>query len=197
MKELQAPGVTLRSDRYARHPLVLVSEKGGVRYWGGRREDQVDRDFDVDVLWEKWAGPFTGTPLYGEFDPQNQRDAVNRLLCAHGMRHPAQVPGEGMLWLLRGDGVERTWPADIETTSPPICRPHAELALDRCPTLRRGYLAVRVHEVEYVGVRGLLYADGGPDGLETVYFTDPARLRFTLARYLVLRLRGARPDPDL
>ncbi|MGW6859169.1 hypothetical protein [Streptomyces xanthophaeus] len=189
---LQAPAVTLRESRFPDHPTVVVSDTG-IRYAGGRRENQIDQDFQV--LWERWGGSTDGAPVYGMLDPQVQREAADRLLCAYCLQRPDRAPDEGMLWLLDVDAVDRAWPADIETTTPPICRPHAELALARCATLRRGYLAVQVKEVERAGVLGTLYSEGGPGGPdELVRFTEADRLRFVLARYLVLALCGAVPD---
>ncbi|MET7534599.1 hypothetical protein [Streptomyces goshikiensis] len=126
-----------------------------------------------------------------------QRRAADRLLCAYCMEPPQREPGEGMLWLLHTDPDAHQWPADIRTSTPPICRPHAELALRRCATLRRRYLAVRVREAEPIGVRGTVYDQGGPGGPdELVLFTERNRLRFVLGRDLVLELRGAVPEPD-
>lgn len=104
-----------------------------------------------------------------------------------------------MLWLFQADHADHQWPATIRTVAPPICRPDAETALDRCTVLRRGHLAVRVPEAEPIGVMGTLYSPHdrltGPD--ELVLFPDTARLPFVLARHLVLELRGATPDRTL
>lgn len=193
MKAVQAPAAALRSGRHPEHPTVVVSDDG-VRYAGGTREEQVYAEYGV--LWELWGGPFAGTPSYGELDAEVQREAADRLLCAYCMEQPTRAPGEGMLWLLRADADDRPWPADIETTTPPICRAHAELALERCAALRRGYVAVRVHEVERIGVMGVVYDQGGPGEPEVVLFTD-RRISHVLGRFLVIRLRGAVPDPAL
>lgn len=191
---IQAPAVARRDGRRPQHPLVLVSDDG-IQYEGGRRADQLDPLYDV--LWEMWGGPTGGLPVYGEFDAEVQREAADRRLCAYCLKRPEFEPGAGGLWLLHADLDSRPWPATIETTTPPICRPHAELALERCATLRRGYLAIRVPEVEPIGVIGTLFTDGGPAGPdERVLFTD-TRLPFILARYLLLELREAVPDPVL
>ncbi|MGW7312699.1 hypothetical protein [Streptomyces sp. NPDC054865] len=196
MKPLIAPAAALRADRRPDHPTAVVDDVG-VRYAGGERRHQVDQDFGVLV--ERWSGPATGIPQYGVLDPEVQRKAADRRLCAHCLDSPEREPsGAGGLWLLRGDAAQCVWPADIRTTTPPICREHAELALERCATLRGGYLAVRVPEVEPVGVIGTLYDKGGPVSAdELVLFTDAERLRFVLARYLVLELRGAVLDQTL
>ncbi|WP_374778606.1 hypothetical protein OG756_41960 (plasmid) [Streptomyces sp. NBC_01310] len=195
MNPVQAPAVALREGRFPDHPTIVVTASG-LQYDGGHRDDQADPDFQV--LWEHWGGTGDGIPLYGEFDPEIQRQAADRLLCAYCLKRPERLPGEGMLWLLRAEAGERSWPADIETTTPPICDLHARLALQRCATLRRGYLAVRVSEVERVGVLGTVFTGGGPNGPdELVRFTETDRLPYVLARYLVLGLRGAEPDPTL
>ncbi|MFI8265297.1 hypothetical protein [Streptomyces sp. NPDC085665] len=199
MNPVQAPAVALREGRFPDHPTIVVTDTG-LQYEGGHRDEQIDPD--LLVLWELWAGTGGGIPLYGQLDPELQREAADRLLCAYCLKTPDRAPGEGLLWLLRADAAERSWPADIETTTPPICDLHAALALQRCATLRRGYLAVRVREVERVGVLGTLFMDGGPDGPdELVRFTETNRLPYVLARYMVLALRGATPDltlhPDL
>lgn len=199
MNSVQAPAVALREGRFPCHPTIVVTDTG-LQYEGGHREEQIDPDFRV--LWELWGGAGGGIPLYGVFDPEVQQEAADRLLCAHCLKKPDHAPGEGMLWLLRADAAVRSWPADIETTTPPICLPHAELAFRRCVTMRRSYLAVRVQEVERVGVLGTLFTEGGPgDPDELVRFTETNRLPYVLARYLVLVLRGATPDltlhPDL
>ncbi|MEU9943649.1 hypothetical protein [Streptomyces lavendulae] len=195
MKLLEAPAVTLRADRAPDHP-VVITDAVGIRFEGGRRSDQAD--LDLGVLWEQWSGPATGTPFYGVLDPEVQREAADRLLCAYCHRPAGRTP-EGMLWLLQTDTTTHTWPASIRTITPPICLPHAELALERCATLRRGHLAVRAPEAERIGVLGSVYS---PDGLpgepdELVLFTDTARLPFVLARYLLLELRGAAADTAL
>ncbi|MFJ5635130.1 hypothetical protein ACIQF5_21135 [Streptomyces goshikiensis] len=192
MKSAEAPAITRLAGRIPQHPTVVVGDDG-IRYEGAEREQQLDPDFMV--LWECWGGLAEGPPLYGEFDPEVQRRATDRLLCAYGMEAPHREPGEGMLWLLHTDADAHQWPADIQTTTPPICRPHAERALQRCATLRR-HLAVRVREAEPIGVRGTVYGQDGPGGPdELVLFTDENRLRFVHARHLVLELRGAVPDP--
>ncbi|MFJ7209678.1 hypothetical protein ACIQWR_39870 [Streptomyces sp. NPDC098789] len=193
MRPLQAPAVTLRTDRAPQHPPVIVTQ-GGIHHEGGSRVRQVDPMFGV--LWELWSGPGAGLPQYGVFDPAVQRRAADRLLCAHGLCKPKRSAG-GMLWLLHADREEHAWPADIRTT-PPICRGHAELALARCATLRRRSLEVRVPEAEPVGVFGTLFAPGTPPRCdELVLFDQADRLRYVLARYLVLELRGATPDSTL
>ncbi|MFF4323751.1 hypothetical protein [Streptomyces sp. NPDC001568] len=189
-----APSVTLWTGRHPDHPTIVVDDFG-VRYDGGDRADQVDPYFEV--LRERWGGTPTGTPLYGVFDPEVQWRAADRLLCAHCEAQPDREPGSGMLWLLRADHDEHAWPADIRTTTPPICRDHAEMAIGRCSMLRHGHLAVRVPEVQQVGVLGTLYTDGGPGDADQLVMLTDSRLRFVLARYLVLELRGAVPDPDL
>ncbi|GAA3386417.1 hypothetical protein [Streptomyces racemochromogenes] len=196
MTPIQAPAVALREDRFPAELTVLVSGEG-VHYPGSPWKNQVDPLFGV--VWEKWAGPCTGAPLYGEFDPAVQRVAADRLLCAMGGERPEVLPGEGMLWLLQTDEVAHQWPATILTVTPPICLPHAQTALSRCAVLRRGHLAVRVPEAEPVGVIGTLYTPEGPQGGadQLVLFTDTSRLPFVLARHLVLELRGAVPDRTL
>ncbi|MFJ9343795.1 hypothetical protein ACIRP0_31615 [Streptomyces sp. NPDC101733] len=194
MKPLIVPAAVLRGDRHLDHPPIVVDDDG-VRYADGRRQDQLDSDFGV--LLERWGGTATGTPQYGVLDPEVQRHAVDRLLCAHCLGQPDREPGTGALWLLRADDFRHAWPADIRTTTPPICRVHAELALERCAVLRAGHLAVRAREAEVVGVVGTLFAEDGhvADTEALVLFTDPAALRFVLGRYLVLELRDAVPDP--
>ncbi|MER5482541.1 hypothetical protein ABT024_04905 [Streptomyces sp. NPDC002812] len=195
MSTIQAPAVARRDGRHPEHPLVVVNDDG-IQYEGGLRADQLDPLYDV--LWEMWDGPTDGLPVFGEFDAEVQREAAGRRLCAYCLKRPEIEPGAGALWLLHADPGAWPWPATIETTTPTICRKHAKLALERCATLRRGYLAVRVREVEPIGVIGTLYTDGGPAGPdERVLFTDTSRLPFVLARYLLLQLRDAVPDSVL
>ncbi|MFJ5811722.1 hypothetical protein [Streptomyces sp. NPDC093093] len=198
MKSLQAPAVARRADRLLQRPRVIV-DPDGVRYGGSKRTDQLDPYFGV--VWEGWGGPVTGAPQYGQLDPEVQREALDRLQCGHCLGEPDRAPGAGVLWLLAAEEITPAWPADIRTTNPPICLAHAELALERCAVLRSGYLAVRARRAVPVGVLGSVYTLGVPTpvGVEDqlVLFTDTARLRFTIGRYLVLELRGATPDTTI
>ncbi|MGW7312232.1 hypothetical protein [Streptomyces sp. NPDC054865] len=190
------PAVTLLAGRYPDHPAIVV-DVSGVRYAGGKRDEQLDADYDV--LMERWGGPAAGVPHYGVFDPEVQRHAVDRKLCAYCLRHPDVEPGVGGLWLLPDDDVHPpTWPAVIRTTTPPLCMPHAEDAVQRCEVLRDGYLAVRAPEAEVVGVIGTRFDMDGhvADAEALVLLSDPVALRCVLARYLVLELRDAILDPQ-
>ncbi|UQW99114.1 hypothetical protein [Streptomyces sp. RerS4] len=190
------PAVARRRDRFPQHPMVLM-ERSGLRYAGGSRQDQVDPVFEV--LWERWGGAGIGAPEYAVFDPEVQRRATDRLLCVHCLGWPDRDPRTGMLWLLHAQDDADVWPADILTITPPICRLHARHAVERCAGLRLGYVAVRVREAEPVGVIGTLYDRHGAvvSSDELVLFTDTHRIRHVLARYLVLELRGAVPDPTV
>ncbi|MER7759441.1 hypothetical protein [Streptomyces sp. NPDC097619] len=185
------PGVLARTDRRPRTEHVVLGPEG-VRFPGGRRADQVDED---GILWRPWTGPDTGPVLWNRFDDERQRELLDRLLCAHCGREPDRTEA-GMLWLLPATEAF-TSGRDALTTIPPICRPHADRALALCPELGQGHTAVRVRRSDRWGVRGTVHHPDGTRTDEDVPFTDPMRIRRTVAHQLIRRLWDSVPSvPD-
>lgn len=174
-------------------PVVIAAGRVGIGY----ADESVHDRADDGVLLARGRGRCPvddgGRPLYEQLDPRRQRRASNRLLCqVCGGRPPRSR--HGVLWLLPAAGqVEGAL-----TTAPPVClKPCAALAVQQCPALARGYVAVEVRYPRPWGYRGVLYvrdctADRGvrPTG-EPVQlpYGDP-RLPWLLADLSVTRLTG-------
>ncbi|WP_326612302.1 hypothetical protein OG949_25890 [Streptomyces scopuliridis] len=98
-----------------------------------------------------------------------------------------------MLWLLGQDPADPgSWPRDLLTAHPPLCRPCAARSVRVCPHLRTRCVALRVRSFGLAGVRGALYAPGNPSpvpvGAVGVAFDDP-RIHWVRAGQLIMRLR--------
>ncbi|WP_399086673.1 hypothetical protein ACGH2B_08810 [Streptomyces sp. BBFR2] len=172
-----------------RHPpLRLVEKRGGIGY---ADEKPYDRD-TRGVLWSRTPSiPGKGRPQFGEVHTLRQHRAMAELLC-QVCGGPADRNAEGVLWLLGEDPHDRTsWPAELLTTHPPLCRPCAAASLRICPHLRQRCVALRVRSFRPVGVRGALYRPGLaaplPVGAVGVAYGDP-RIRWVRAGQLIMRL---------
>ncbi|WP_424214218.1 hypothetical protein ACN20G_20300 [Streptomyces sp. BI20] len=186
-------------------PLVLGAD--GIRYADGTpRTAQLDRWYPV--LRER-PDPATVHDHHRP-DPALLWDRADRRLCS-SCGGPPDRSDAGVLWLLPGSPPSRAaWPGWVDTTHPPLCAAHAHAAVTACPSLGAAHFPLRARHVEPVGVLGVRHDpvtgrpepgdDGDADGLAFVPFTDPATLRLTAARSLVLRLSApalsALPTPE-
>ncbi|MEU5158427.1 hypothetical protein AB0G74_02260 [Streptomyces sp. NPDC020875] len=145
------------------------------------------------------ATDVAGRPLYDQLDPRRQRKATARLLCQVCGRRPPPHP-RGPLWLLPDDAGRL--PEGELTVTPPVCPSCAALAVEQCPALLRGHIAVRVRYPRAWGYAGVLHH---PDttrrhGLRPaddpvrLPYEDP-RLRWLLADHTVTRLIGCVREP--
>jgi hypothetical protein len=125
-------------------------------------ETLTDRD-ENNVLWTRIPSqPGKGRPLYGQVHSLRQRRAMRRLLCQVCAK-PADRNEQGVLWLLldhREDWPD--WPENMANTYPPLCLSCARLSIRTCPTLRRGYVAVRTRRAPLTGVQGVRYLPAKP-----------------------------------
>lgn len=139
-----------------------------------------DRD-ERGVLWSRATSlPGEGRPLYGQVHSARQRRAMRRLLCQVCAK-PADRNEQGVLWLLTDHREDWPgWPENMANSYPPMCLPCARLSIHACPTLRRGYVAVRTRRAPLSGVYGVRYIPAHPlpvpaDGV-VVGYDDPAIL---------------------
>ncbi|MYR55391.1 hypothetical protein GTY54_03730 [Streptomyces sp. SID625] len=171
---------------------MLIDAGGRVVY---ADEEPGDRDID-GILWERWGGTATGPSMWAEHHPLRQRHVMDhRPRCAMCGGEPDRDE-QGVLWLLEADAAQQplTFPLDIITTTPPVCREDGRRALRECPVLREEAIAVRVRDAELVGVRGTVYSrTAPPQAGQTVLFTDDAIHR-VVASQLLRELRGAVRD---
>jgi hypothetical protein len=155
-------------------------------------ETLLDRD-DRDVLWTRTPSrPGHGRPEFGQVHPLRQRRAMRRLLC-QVCAQPADRDELGVLWLLRDYREDWPgWPENMGNTYPPVCLPCARLSTRVCPSLRRGYVAVRARRFPLNGVRGARYAPAHPFPVPVedvvVGYDDPA-VRWTCAAQQVRSLQ--------
>ena len=154
-------------------------------------ETLTDRD-EHNVLWQRVTfRRGIGRPEFGRIHPLRQRRAMRKLLCGI-CGGPPDRTNEGVLWLVRdyrGDWPD--WPERMGVTEPPICLPCAHLSVRACPSLREGYVAMRVGRFPVSGVFGARYQIGCPFPIATqdavVAFEDPA-IRWICATQLVREL---------
>ncbi|MFD0635362.1 hypothetical protein ACFQ9X_31255 [Catenulispora yoronensis] len=120
--------------------------------------------------------------------------------------------GDGEVWLVPAMVWEEYLAEDgpgapYETSDPPVCRACIPLATGTCPNLRQhGFLFLEVRKWSISGVRGyvadpitLKFPEHDNDvPLHGAVGYDAARLRLTLAKGLLVTLRGitAHTDPD-
>jgi hypothetical protein len=125
-------------------------------------ETLLDRD-GRNVLWTRTpsrAGQ--GRPEFGQVHALRQRRAMRRLLCQVCAK-PADRNELGVLWLLRDYRDDWPgWPENMANTYPPVCLPCARLSTRVCPSLRRGYVAVRARRFPLAGVYGVRYVPVRP-----------------------------------
>ncbi|MFD7117562.1 hypothetical protein ACFWAA_11010 [Streptomyces sp. NPDC059922] len=168
----------------------VVTKGRGIGY---ADERPYDRDTD-GVLWTRVRSlPGRGRPHFGKVHALRQRRAMGQLLCQICAR-PADRDADGVLWLLGEDPADPgSWPRDLITAHPPLCRPCAVRSVRACPHLRTRCVALRVRSFGLAGVRGALYAPGNPSpvplGAVGVAFDDP-RIRWVRAGQLIMRLRA-------
>jgi hypothetical protein len=169
-------------------PTVIERRGLGIGYLG---ETLLDRD-EHGVLWRRTSSMHgRGHPEFGKIHPLRQRRAQHRLLCGICAGLPDRDE-RGVLWLVRDFRDDwPNWPEHMAATEPPICLPCARLSIRVCPSLRQGFVALRVGHSTVAGVRGLLYRSGIPYPVpvdeDVVAFCDP-RIRWTLASNLVREL---------
>jgi hypothetical protein len=169
--------------------MTVIERRGvGVGYLG---ETVSDRD-ERGVLWQQTSSKQGhGRPEFGRIHPVRQRRAQRRLLCST-CAGPADRNEQGVLWLIRDFHDDwPNWPEHMAVTEPPTCQPCARLAIRLCPSLRKGFVVLRVGHSRVAGVRGLLYRSGKrypvPIGEDVVAFDDPT-IRWTIAVNLVREL---------
>ncbi|HEV8559185.1 MAG TPA: hypothetical protein VGR06_22805 [Actinophytocola sp.] len=184
------PYITAWSEERALPVRIIERPLLGIGYTD---ESFVDRD-EHGVLWRRvLSRPGAGRPLFGEIHTPRQRRAMQRLLC-QVCSGPADQNEAGTLWLLkdhRGDWPG--WPNGMGVTEPPVCLPCARTAINLCPSLRRGHVALRVAHHPIAGVQGLRYqvrlqrlqlAES-----DLVPLEDPA-IRWTQAVHLIREITG-------
>ncbi|KOV82476.1 hypothetical protein ADL03_24485 [Nocardia sp. NRRL S-836] len=163
-----APHVTSWSaEQNLQCGLIVRPDRRGVGYVN---ELPGDRD-EHGVLWVKVAERHgAGKPDFARVHPARQRQAMKELLCQVCAK-PADRTSDGVLWLMRDhrETEDPDWPEHMASVEPPTCVPCIEISLRRCPALRRGAVAVRVHEYSVMGVRGTLYKPG-------VFAPEPLRI---------------------
>ncbi|MFE0421005.1 hypothetical protein [Streptomyces sp. NPDC058953] len=175
-------------------PLRLAPHGRGIAY---ADESVYDRTDDGVLLARgrgRRATDAAGHPLFEQMDPRRQRRATDRLLCqVCGHRPPPHR--EGLLWVLADDAGRL--PEGESTVTPPVCPPCAALAVEQCPTLARGHIAVRVRYPRPWGYAGILHRPdlSQPHGLRSgddpirLPYGDP-RLPWLLVDHAVTRLTG-------
>jgi hypothetical protein len=171
------------------HPQArgLVAGPDGLAYTD---ESPEDRDPD-GALWTNWSQcRYRGTPRFAIVHPQRQRTAMQELLC-QVCAQPADVDSRGVLWLLEDNRDDFPhWPEELLTTHPPVCLPCTQEAIESCPHLNKGFVAVRVKRSQIFGVYGSIHArsPGALLGRATpmaVGYEQTERIRWVLARQLV------------
>ncbi|WP_194913243.1 hypothetical protein [Catenulispora rubra] len=167
--------------------------------------DERPEDRAYGVLWGRMPNsPGIGQPRFASLHTARQREVMARGGC--------QVcGGAGEVWMVpatvwadyldvRGEG------APYDTSDPPICRACIPLAARQCPNLRQhSFVFLSVRKWSVSGVRGYVgdphTFDFGPVrdiALHGAVGYDAARLRLTLAKGLLVTLRGiaVHTDPD-
>ncbi|MGW7248800.1 hypothetical protein [Streptomyces decoyicus] len=183
------PDIATWSAEHTLGRLVIGQE--GITYTD---DYTLDRD-SRGALWKRvLLRQGEGKPQYGYAHPQRQRRAMRRFLCQVCAR-PAHQDDRGTLWLLEGVEDEWAgWPDGLLTTNPPVCLSCAPKAVQHCPELRDGYVALRVAESEVCGVRGRLYRRGYdtqavPCERRVVLYDEP-EIRWVLAEQSVRELQS-------
>ncbi|MDQ0765586.1 hypothetical protein [Streptomyces canus] len=174
---------------------VVFEEDGHIGYVDERPED---RDID-GILWQRWGGTQTGPLQWSEHYPDRQRAVMERPhRCGRCTGEPDRDE-RGMLWLLnanQGAQANLTFPRDILTATPAMCRECADRALRACRVLQAGFIALRVPETELVGVKGTLYSPTSPPQADRFVRFDDDAIHRVVARQLMLELRDAELDED-
>lgn len=174
---------------------VVFDDRGHIRYVDERQEDR-----DVDgVLWQRWDGPQVGPLQWSEHHPARQRTVMERPHRCGAYTGEPDRNERGVLWLLNANEetkVSLTFPRDILTATPAICRVDAHRALAACRVLQAGFIALRVRETELVGVRGILHSSTSPPQPDRFVRFDDDAINRVVARQLMVELRGAELDED-
>ncbi|WP_371648984.1 hypothetical protein [Streptomyces mirabilis] len=174
---------------------VVFDEQGHIRY-----ADEHPEDRDVDgILWQRWDGSQTGPLQWSEHYPARQRAVMERPHLCGGCMGDPDCDERGKLWLLNADErtqTSLTFPRDILTATPAICRKDARRALAACRALQAGFIAIRVRETELVGVRGTLYSRTSPPQPDRFVRFDDDAIHRVAARQLMVELRDAQLDRD-
>jgi hypothetical protein len=158
------------------------------------------------VLWGRMPEtPGIGEPRFLGQNINRQKAVMERAGCSvcGGVGEVWMVPA--IVWeeYLAEDGLG----APYETSDPPVCRSCVPLAARQCPVLRQhGFVFLAVRKWSISGVRGyvadphtLAFPEHDDDvPLHGAVAYDPDRLRLTLAKGLLVTLRGitAHTDPE-
>ncbi|MEU3602214.1 NUDIX hydrolase [Streptomyces sp. NPDC006798] len=132
-------------------PLALDPVRRRIVYTDETVHDRTDDGVLLARGRGRRATDVAGRPLYEQLDPRRQRKATARLLCQICGHRPPPHP-HGPLWLLPDD--DGRLPEGELTVTPPVCPSCAALAVDQCPALLRGHIAVRVRYPPRLGVHG-------------------------------------------
>jgi ferredoxin len=152
----------------------LIARRGreGIGYIDETLEDRGP----YGVLWARMtASDRLSEPLYGAVHPRRQREVMLRLGCQVCGR-PASRTAQGYLFLLDDDG-QQSLEGEI-TYEPPVCLSCVRRALNSCPRLRAGAIAVRAQRAFLWGISGTTYQLGA-DGLVPVDEADDAIVPFS------------------
>ncbi|SDB96830.1 hypothetical protein F610DRAFT_00773 [Streptomyces sp. LaPpAH-199] len=116
-----------------------------------------DRDAHGN-LWGRMERVPGGRVLFGEMDPERQRECMEGLLCQI-CGQPAEREGGTLFFEWQRPGAPPLRLDRIKTDMPPLCPPCVPLSLRHCPFLRRGESAVllRVRKSILCGVGGTVY----------------------------------------
>ena len=134
--------------------IVRRRDAAGIAY---ADETPYDRDL-YGVLWERVSMPSKanrGEPRFMEVNPFRQRRAMLDMLCQVCGKHTESGHEDGSLFLFRDVGIR-----DFEgmpTSSPPVHPQCAQTAVEQCPMLRDGHVAVWVEYAPAWGVSGTLF----------------------------------------
>lgn len=191
------PWVAVRQGEQAA-PLRMLGVRPGAKGLCYLREERGDRD-DRGVLWGRCShnvgddGRPTGRPDFRMMHPSRQRDCMSELRCQVCYTERASKTSTGYLFVLAAGDVDPEAVEGTLTHQPPLCLEHAGVSVSGCPTLSRGYVALRSRVPRLYGVNGFLYGHrhGRPVELHAerrVSYTDRQLTPWILAGQLVRRL---------
>ncbi|MEU6482585.1 hypothetical protein [Streptomyces sp. NPDC046887] len=174
--DLTIPYITAREGEEADYLLNLRVGIGPDRrpQLGYVNEEPPDRD-PRGVLWARYSmsldvgGRPTGTPRWRLVHPLRQRTTMALLRC-QVCTAPVKR-GDGVLFVETADDRDGcTGP--VRTAQPPVCLPHARMAVQRCPRLRsKGHVALLATRYPLYGVIGTPYQCTS-DGIRPLAGTD-------------------------
>lgn len=187
--------VTLTGNPYL---MLRTPPYGGAPYLAYRNEKPGSEVRPHGVLWGRMPDtPGVGEPQFLQMNITRQRTTMERAGCS-------VCGGPGEVWMAPAiiwdeHLTEHGLGAPYQTSDPPVCQACIPLALQQCPNLRQhGFVFLSVRKWSISGVRGYL-ADphtldfDGQDfdvPLHGSVGYDPDRLRLTLAKGLLVTLRG-------